>query len=588
MEYREALTAYASAFIDELTKVNVKHAVVSPGSRSTPLALLLAMHPGIKIHVNVDERSAGFFALGLAKALGEPVALLCTSGTAAANYYPAIIEASYSRVPLIVLTADRPHELRDVGAPQAIDQIHLYGKHVKWFSEMALPEKSEEIVRYARTVSARAAATAIQAPAGPVHLNFPLREPLVPYLDDPKLFQYGTHWNEMSVTVRNGNKQLEEMEYKKLSSLFRKKQKGVIVCGYIEKAFTEEICGLSEKLGYPILADPLSQLRSGYHSKANVVDTYDTFLRFPDIAEELVPDVIIRFGAMPISKSLTQFLKKQTHAQHIVVDAGSGWREPTGVATHILYCDNALFCKGINKEINGPTEFEWLNKWKDLNVITKSGLDSIRDDDSLNEGKLVTVMQEIMPDQSTLFVGNSMPIRDVDTFFHNHDKTIQIYANRGANGIDGLVSTALGVSSVNNDTVLLLGDLSFFHDMNGLLSAKMNGQDLIIVIVNNDGGGIFSFLPQSSEKDYFEQLFGTPHGMDFSHAIEMYGGKYHRAESWDDFEARFRQAFEQKGLRVIEVNTEREENVTKHRELWEIVAREINMSRGNDHNEIPQ
>ncbi|WP_108672234.1 2-succinyl-5-enolpyruvyl-6-hydroxy-3-cyclohexene-1-carboxylic-acid synthase [Peribacillus acanthi] len=587
MDYREALTAYASAFIDELTKVNVKHAVVSPGSRSTPLALLLAKHTGIKVHINVDERSAGFFALGLAKALKEPVALLCTSGTAAANYYPAVIEASYSRVPLIVLTADRPHELREVGAPQAIDQIHLYGKHVKWFAEMAIPEKNEEVVRYARTVGARAVATAKQTPAGPVHLNFPLREPLVPYMEDPELFKYGTRWNDRVVAVSNGKKQLEEMQYNQIALLLQNKQKGLIVCGYIDEDFTDEICALSNKLGYPILADPLSQLRSGSHDKTNILDTYDTFLRFSNITEDLKPDVIVRFGAMPISKSLTQFLKKQSNAQHIVVDGGSGWREPTGVATEVIYCDEALFCKGVLEKIERFNEHEWLHKWIDINGMTKSGLNFIRDDDSFNEGKLVSVMQDFMPEDSTLFVGNSMPIRDVDTFFHNQEKMINIYANRGANGIDGLVSTALGISSVKKDAVLLLGDLSFFHDMNGLLSAKMNGQDLIIVIVNNDGGGIFSFLPQSSEKEYFEQLFGTPHGLDFSHAIEMYGGKYHKARSWKDFGTQFKQCFHQKGLQVIEVNTDREENVIKHRELWDIVAREINLARGNGENENP-
>ncbi len=584
MDHREALTAYVAAFVDELAQVGVKHAVVSPGSRSTPFALLLSKHEDIHVHMNIDERSAGFFALGLAKALKEPVVLLCTSGTAAANYYPAVIEASYSRVPLIVLTADRPHELREVGAPQAIDQIHLYGKHVKWFAEMPLPENNEDIIRFVRSFCARAASTALQSPRGPVHLNFPLREPLVPIMGDDQYFHNNRGWGPF-VSIQNGELTVSEMEFKKISEDLTE-QDGIIVCGFTDhERFAESVTVMSEKLGYPILADPLSQLRSGSHAKTNIIDCYDTFLRFEEHIKEMQPKIVIRFGAMPVSKALTLYLKKHKAAKHYVVDGGAEWRDPVGTATHMVYCDEALFCDRLIQLIEKKENMNWLKKWRKLNEVTKSALQSIRDEKDLNEGKLFSILGDLLPIGTNLFVSNSMPIRDLDTFFHNNDKDITIYANRGANGIDGTISTALGISTVKEPTVLVLGDLSFFHDSNGLLAAKLQKQNLTIVLVNNDGGGIFSFLPQSSEEKYFEQVFGTPHGLDFSHLVALYGGTYVKARDWEHFEESLQRAIHSEGLNVIEVRTDRQENVMSHRRLWNYVSREILLSNHGEINE---
>lgn len=574
MNNRDALTIYVSAFVDELARNKVRHAVVSPGSRSTPIAMLLTEHPDIEVHIHVDERSAAFFALGLAKALKEPVAMVCTSGTAAANFYPAIVEAYYARVPLVVLTADRPHELRDVGAPQAIDQMDLYGKHVKWSVEMALPEDSSVMTSYVRTMGARAVATAANQPAGPVHLNFPIREPLVPQMD--KVSVYRSEYLSQTITIDNGIRTLSHAQFEALATTLAFAERGIIVVGALaDEAIREAIIALAERLAIPILADPLSLLRSGNHSKVQIVETYDTFLRDERAAEALCPDLVLRFGAMPVSKSLLLFLKKNQQAKHLVVDAGAGWREPAGLATNMIYCEEQLFCQAMVEKVDQMADQRWLKKWQMVNEAMKRGLASIRDEVELSEGKLFLLLNELMPANSTLFVGNSMPIRDVDTFFFNTDKKVATLANRGANGIDGVVSTALGVSTVCENTVLAIGDLSFFHDMNGLLAAKLQKQQLTIVLINNDGGGIFSFLPQASEKEYFELLFGTPHGLDFAHVAQLYQAKYDKVSTWDEFQQVFTASFTVPGLKIIEVPTERERNLVKHRELWKFVSEEI-------------
>jgi 2-succinyl-5-enolpyruvyl-6-hydroxy-3-cyclohexene-1-carboxylate synthase len=578
MSERQEMTGYIASFVDELARNNVKNVVVSPGSRSTPLSLLLAEHPDITIHLNIDERSAAFFALGLAKALKNPVGLVCTSGTATANYYPAIVEAYYSRVPLVVMTADRPHELRDVGAPQAINQIELYGKHTKWFVEMALPESTPEMLKYARTVCSRAIATAQKEPAGPVHLNFPLREPLLPDLEKAEQYRDVSQNDYPFTTVELGELILSQSQFENIAGLLGRANRGIIVCGELRnRDMRGAIVSLAEKLGFPLIADPLSQLRSGNHSHENIIDCYDTFLRDEHAKTAFKPDLVLRFGAMPVSKALLQYLKKHSSAQHLVVDGGAGWREPAGLVTNMIYCNEISFGKHIIELLETKPTDRWLTSWRTINNRTKDILRVIRDEDVLSEGKLFLLLNDLMPENSHLFVGNSMPIRDLDTFFFNNNKEIMTSANRGANGIDGVVSTALGMSTVVDKTVLVIGDLSFFHDMNGLMAAKLQKQNLTILLINNDGGGIFSFLPQSSEKKHFETLFGTPHGLDFTHAVQLYDGKYAKVDSWDHLHHVFSKSLENEGLNVIEVPTERETNVTKHRNLWNSVSREISM-----------
>lgn len=571
----EALTRYVASFVDELVQVGVTEAIVSPGSRSTPMAILMAEHPDMNVTINIDERSSAFYALGVAKATKKPVAILCTSGTAAANYFPAIVEAYYSRVPLIVLTADRPHELRDVGAPQAIDQNQLYGNHAKWFVEMALPEDSEQMLAYVRTMAGRAAGTAQSAPAGPVHLNFPFREPLVPNLGLDQL--WGTSkMAKKNVNVVVGKPTMDEEQAQLISDVVSEKLKGIIVCGSHDNSeFGHAVANLAETLQFPILADPLSQLRSGTHPKSYILDGYDAFLRNEEFREAYKPDIIIRFGAMPVSKSLLQYIQKQKNTPQIVVDGDGGWRDPTLSATDMVYCDEIEFCQAITKRIQKRSDNGWISSWIKINEIVKENINAVHQEGTLFEGKVFTELQEILPNGSTLFVGNSMPIRDLDTFFTNNEKSIHALGNRGANGIDGLVSTAMGISAQKEHTVLVIGDLSFYHDLNGLLAAKHHRLNSTIVLINNDGGGIFSFLPQSQEEKHFETLFGTPIGLDYEHAVKMYGGKFTSVENWPEFRKAISASLNGKGLHVVEVKTDRQENVMIHRKMWNNVSQEI-------------
>jgi len=570
----EGLTLYISAFIDELVRSGLRHIVVSPGSRSTPLAVLAAEHGGMKVWMNIDERSAAFFALGLAKAKDESVALLCTSGTAAANYMPAIAEANLSRVPLVVLTADRPHELRDVGAPQTIDQIGLYGDHVKWFMEMPIPEAELAMIRHARIAAARAVAASQSKPSGPVHLNFPLREPLLPNLEHPQLFISERREQQAYTNVQQGVAHLGQQSIASLANELSKLEKGLIICGpHDEPEFAEAVMQLAVQLRFPVLADPLSQLRSGSHDHSYLIEGYDSFLRDDQAMERMKPEIIIRFGAMPVSKPLLLYMNRH-HCRHIVVDEG-GWRDATLLVSDMITAKPALLCKQLTEQLETLTgalkSGEWANLWCRMNRATMTLLQEVavqEDSGELFEGRVVTELQELMPPDTLLFVGNSMPIRDVDTFFSYNDRNIRIMANRGANGIDGLVSTAIGASAAGKRTVLLLGDLSFYHDMNGLLAAKLHHLPITIIIVNNDGGGIFSFLPQSALPRHYEELFGTPIGLDYSHAVKMYGGAFTRIDGWPAFRQAFEQAMSSEGLQVIEVPTDRASNVMLHRQIW--------------------
>lgn len=568
-EHQQKLTHYLAAFIEELVGNGVDEVVISPGSRSTPLALLFTHHPEVKTYINVDERSAAFFALGVAKAKKKPVAILCTSGTAAANYYPAIIEARYAKVPLLVLTADRPHELREVGAPQAIDQLDLYGKHVKWTVDMALPENSPSMLEYARSSASRGIGLSLGEPKGPVHFNFPFREPLIP---DLKNVSYST--DSKAKRVLHGERSLSPAVAQELQGILRNKERGLIICGPgLNSDSIDYIVEFSEQFGFPIAADPLSQMRSGSHSKAQIIDTYDTFLKIDGVKESLHPEIVIRFGAMPVSKPLMLFLKSLSEIPYWIVSPGEEWQDPISKGTEYIYCDEGLFCQSMIIEPSREGSYDWINHWKNVNHSTKELL--LKGHHSWDEGMAVSDLIQHLPEKSNVFVSNSMPIRDIDTFFFSNDRSIGIYANRGANGIDGVVSTALGMSTCSDSMYLLIGDLAFFHDLNGLLVGKKYKLNLTIVVLNNNGGGIFSYLPQASEGDYFEELFGTPMDLDFSHAAKLYEAGYFRVESEEEFANAVTEAQLRNGLKIIEVMTNREENVANHRNLWNFVSREM-------------
>ncbi|SFJ39378.1 2-succinyl-5-enolpyruvyl-6-hydroxy-3-cyclohexene-1-carboxylate synthase [Halobacillus dabanensis] len=572
MGHVEALTKYVTHFVDQLAYSGVEHVVISPGSRSTPLAMTFAEHAEVNHWVHLDERSAAFFALGIAKKENCPVAIVCTSGTAAANYYPAIVEAYYSRVPLLVLTADRPHELREVGAPQAIDQISMFGRYAKWYQDLALPEKDNYV--YARKQAARAFEESVSGHPGPVHLNFPLREPLI-----PDFTMEGIWRGEVRPTPRakEGKAVLPDNELKDLFERLAQGEKGLIVVGpQTDPALAGEVTQLASRLGVPVFADPLSQLRAGDHDKRNIIENYDALLRSEKIQETVVPDYILRFGAMPVSKAYLKWIQKyENFLDHYVVDDAPGYREPAGITTHFLWSDAVRLCQGLSAYMpEDNVETSWVAKWRHMNSIAKQHMLS-EPDDLMNEGHAVVYLSESLPDESNFFIGNSMPIRDVDSFFMSTPKHIRMMANRGANGIDGVVSAAVGSAATGTETTLLLGDISFFHDMNGLWMAQSKRIPLTIIVINNDGGGIFSYLPQSNHPDHFEELFGTPLGIDLSHAIKMYGGIHKKVTNWEDYQQALGESFHTSQLHVIEVITNREDHVDFHKKRWNQVERAV-------------
>jgi len=585
-----AAFAYVGAFVEEMSRSGVRHVCVAPGSRSTPLALTIARHPALRTWVHLDERVAAFFALGMARALGAPVALLCTSGTAAANFFPAVVEARRAGVPLLVLTADRPPELRDVGAAQTIDQIRLYGEHAKWFVQVALPEATPDMLRYARTLACRAAAAAAAVPAGPVHLNFPFREPLVPspaeapagMSDADALAWHGRPNGEPWVTVADAPPIAELATIERLAARLSGARRPLLVCGpQFDGTLAAPLAALARALGAPLLADPLSQARWGTHDRSAVIDRYDAALRHETTAAALTPDLVLRFGGPPTSKPLLQFLQRHAAARQVVVDEAR-WPDPTLLAAEVVHADPRSLCEQLLPRLTAggvahALRADWLATWTRVDCTANAALSKhVADVDEPFEGRALAEIAALVPSGGTLFVSSSMPVRDLDAFARGDARPLRVLANRGANGIDGVVSTALGVAATREQgggpLVLVIGDIAFYHDMNALLAAKLHALDATVVVLNNDGGGIFSFLPQADDPAHFEELFGTPHGLEFSAAATLYGARYRRAETWPSLREGVAEGIAGRGLHIVEMRTKRQRNVVLHREAWGSVA----------------
>ncbi len=582
------LHRYVGAFVDAMARAGIAQVCLCPGSRSTPLALEFQRHPAIRVWVHLDERSAAFFALGIAKATGKPVALLSTSGTAALNFAPAVAEARYGRVPLLVLTADRPPELRDVGANQTIDQIRLFGSMVKRSVEVALPEATPQMLRYVDLTAARAVAVAEARPAGPVHLNLPFREPLIPSAppgadrDAPR---------PRSAVVHHAGGQPDGEAVAAAVAHVSAGDRGLIVCGpQADPHFPQAVAWLAATLGLPLLADPLSQVRCGPHDRSRVIAGYDAFLRDAETARALRPDFVLRFGATPTSKPLLQFLDDPACPQWLITD-GEGWNDPTLAASTALHADARALCDALTAALppldpaaRGRRE-AWHGRWRTCAAETAAvQRDLLARDDGISEPRVFTELADLLPDGATLFVGNSMPVRDLDGFYHGGARALRVLGNRGSSGIDGVVSTALGAAAAGpGPLVLVIGDLSLYHDLNGLFAVKRHDLHATIVLINNDGGGIFSFLPQADEVEDFEQLFGTPHGLDFRHAAALYGLDHRPVRRAADFRDAVAQSLGKPGVALVEVQTERAANAALHREIWQAVAARV---RGALHSNV--
>ncbi|HBT74234.1 MAG TPA: 2-succinyl-5-enolpyruvyl-6-hydroxy-3-cyclohexene-1-carboxylic-acid synthase [Lysinibacillus sp.] len=569
MSERKRLTDYVYKMVASLVQAGVENVVVSPGSRSTPLAYAVASTKEVNMYRQVDERSAAFFALGLAKATAKPVVLLCTSGTAAANYFPAIVEASYARVPLIVLTADRPHELREVGAPQAINQLNLYGSHVKWSVDFPLADGADPTLPLIERHLARAVAIATSAPFGPVHINVPFREPLLIDLQHELPTVTFKHSSMGQLTPTLANQQ-------ELSSILQLTKRGFIIIG--ELALGTDLSIVWEfvrQLKWPVLVESLSNMRASVPEDClpYIVTTYDAIMKSEDFKALVQPDTVLRIGAQPVSKFIMQFITKSQPNAYVIIDEDPMFRDATGVSTHFIH---ATIGQWLTQLAINDTALEetYLAKWQNANELASISIEQYSEVEK-DEGAIVSRLLKMIPDGSDIFVSSSMPVRDIDTFLLATPKDLRIFANRGTNGIDGVVSTAMGFSQGNKrETYLLIGDLAFLHDVNGLIASRYQKCNLTILVMNNDGGGIFSYLPQSTVEDHYEDLFGTPTALEFRDIAHMYEMDYVRVETISELSEKF-STKQHHPLRLVEIFTDRTENVNAHRALWNRINAEL-------------
>ncbi|NHN58632.1 MULTISPECIES: 2-succinyl-5-enolpyruvyl-6-hydroxy-3-cyclohexene-1-carboxylic-acid synthase [Halorussus] len=597
-------TLWARGLVAELAAAGVEAVCVAPGSRSTPLTVAFAEHPDVRVFSHLDERSAAFFALGRAKRTGEPTPLVCTSGTAAANFHPAVIEANRARVPMLVLTADRPPELRDSGANQTVDQEKLYGDAVRWYADLPEPEPEARKLRSLRTTAARAVAESTGVPPGPVHLNVPFRKPLEPvevegdvpgdFAGEAPLAAEGR--DGPFVETAQGRPELADADLRRVRRAVESADRGLVVAGPADAPTParDALADLADATGFPVLADPLSGHRFG-HDEALLPDNgdgvaadgplvvggYDGYLgavgdAWPD------PEVVVRFGASPTSKVLRNYLEAGD-ARQFLVDPAAGWREASFTATDLLAADPTRFARNLAATVgDGAGDSDAAAAWRDRFADAERrywDLVAEARDERLFEGGVLSAVAAEAPDPATVMVSNSMPVRDLDRFAEPRAADLTVLGNRGASGIDGITSTGLGAGSATDDPlVIVTGDLAYYHDMNGLLAVARCGVDATVVEVNNDGGGIFHMLPIEEFDPPFTEQFRTPHGLDYEPTGDLYGLDFERAADLDAFRSAFRESVASEGTQVVEVPTDAE---ASHRFREELAERAADVLRSN-------
>ncbi len=542
------MNEYIASLVDELYQLGVRHAVFSPGSRSTTLAMLFQSHGGFHTYMNIDERSAGFMALGITKAQGEPAVLVCTSGSALTHYGPAVVEAKHSGVPMIILSADRPYTLQQVGAPQTIDQQKYFGTAVNYYEELSVPSESHYYT-YPRQVARRAYLKANDHKLGPVHINVPLFEPLVPNREE-EYFKQGRSAKPFRL--------VKYQEIASLASLLDGKR--VLILGGPSVTNPKVVVDFANRIGAVVIGDPLSNLRQ----YEGVISTYDAFLAHHERWEELRPDVVIQLGQIPVSKRIQQWMGTLTDIDYITVSPNADVVNPSLTTTIHVMASVDVFLWEMSLGISVAQDLEYVRVWQQIESNSREQLDKVQEEPNLFEGRTIHMLQQMMSDEGQLLVANSMSIRDMDYFWATGRSQAMVYGNRGTNGIDGTVSTALGLSTNGKPTVMLTGDLSFFHDMNGLAIGKTHGMNLTIILHNNDGGGIFQYLPQKGTDD-FEYLFNTPQGINYSGLATMYGLDYVKVTTNAELEQAMQQYIGTEGIHLIEVPTSKESSRELHK-----------------------
>ncbi|MFZ5494994.1 MAG: 2-succinyl-5-enolpyruvyl-6-hydroxy-3-cyclohexene-1-carboxylic-acid synthase [Verrucomicrobiota bacterium] len=572
LDYRNTNTLWGSVLVETLARLGLRQAVISPGSRSAPLTFALARHSGIEAIPVLDERSAAFFALGLAKQHRRPVALVCTSGTAAANFLPAVVEAHESGVPLLVLTADRPPELRDCHSGQTIDQVKLYGGHVNFHHELAVPQATLPMLRYLRQTVAHAFARTLLPAAGPVHLNCPFRDPLVPLPDQatlPAPAAMGRFFDGLAGVPSPGIRSPAPAW-----SGRRWPERGVIVVGPNEVvaggAFAGNVGRLSRALGWPVLADVLSPVRMRARAAGHLVVHYDTLLRNEKLAAALRPARVICVGGWPTSKILRAWLQAADPEVVLVTERATN-EDALHLRTSVARGNLAEWSHGFSGRRTLPAYArEWLAADMRAGRALAAALKSAH---GLLEPAWPGILAAHLPARTPCFIASSMPVRDAEYFWPAGRRGQRICFNRGANGIDGTLSTALGLAHGNAPAVLVTGDLALLHDTNGFLTVPKLRGSLTIVLINNNGGGIFGHLPVAQFEPPFEEFFATPQQVDFAKLCASYGVAHTVVKSAAQL-ARLVAKLPKRGVRVLELRTDRKRDAAwRKRTLAEVAVK---------------
>jgi len=579
----EAVYAYIARFFASLASAGVEHVVISPGSRSTPLAICAERCPALRTWIELDERAAAFFALGLAKATGKPAVLVCTSGTAAANYLPAVVESHHARVPIIVATADRPSELRDFGAGQTIEQPGLYGRYPRWCVDVPIPETGSGALRHAEILAGRAVETATATPAGAVHLNWPLREPLAPTARSLSMAdaanKAASTTDARATRFSRASLVADPRDVDELVALALCCERGVVCCGPMDAdaRLASALAAFSTHAGWPIFADPASQLRRGGWTRGTpILDAGDLIARAPRFAAAHAPEVVIRIGDPPVSKAQRLWLEASAPQTVWWLDEGGQWGEPSRQATRVVRGGAAALLEAVVSRLSDASgrSRRWCDALVAANARGRSALSAelgLRDSDSATASDrpvasgltLAAAVAEALPAGGQLFVSNSMPIRLLDLALATGSGALRVFCNRGASGIDGVTSTALGVAAARQlPTLLFTGDLAFLHDLTGLLLARREAIPLVIAVLDDGGGGIFSFLPVAEQADAvaFDRLFRTPHGVDLAHAASLFELDYQAVASVEAFPKALAAALARPRVSIVHARVDPDEN----------------------------
>lgn len=561
LDFRNANTLWSSILVETLARLGLTTAIICPGSRSTPLTTAFASHSNVETIPILDERSAAFFALGKAKKCGLPVALVCTSGTAGANFYPAVIEAKETGIPLIIITADRPPELRHCHAGQTIDQVKLYGNYPNWYSELALPEASFSMLQYLRQNVIQAWSRTCFPFKGVVHLNLPFREPLAPTIQ-PEIIAQET---KFPVTeFFNHLPSISDYQLQTVSGVipqWKNYSRGIIIGGLAQpenpQLYCQAVAQLSQKLKFPVLAEALSPLRNFSAINPYLVSTYDLILRNQKLATQLRPEIVIQIGELPTSKQLRQWLANNSHSRYIIDPRPDNFDPIHGKTIHIQTDITKIINNIKSNAQSDQNNFTYLKQWCDLDLQAQETINqTMESSEELLEGKIAWLLSQKLPKATSIYFANSMSVRNAEFFWLPNNNCIIPYFNRGANGIDGTLSSALGLAYGQDNTILLTGDLALLHDTNGfLINNKFQG-NLTIILVNNNGGGIFEMLPIAEFDSLFEEYFATPQLVSFAKLCTAYDVEYELVNNWQQFQKSLK-ALPNNGIKLIEVPTNR-------------------------------